>query len=246
MIARRLLMATLATLGLALAPAAEAITLDFEQFVHGEVISGTTVSGVTITAFNPHKAHDYGVVFDTRVSGSNDPDLEAGDPAWLGGNLSEANLGFDPELGNILVVQRFGTDCESGICRTPDDQGGGGGGTMLDFVFAQDITSVGWDLVDIDSSETAGFITLHSGAMQVSFLFGDLLPAALFGDGTANRFAPILATDVGFQSIDRVTITFGGSGGIDNLTFEPVPEPSTIALLGVGLLGLASQARRRH
>ena len=231
----------LVTLGLAMAPAAGAITLDFEQFVHGEVISGTTVQGVTITAFNPHKPFDYGAVFDTNVTGSRDPDLEIGD-GWRGGNLAPSN----ENLGNILIVQRFGTDCETGICKTPDDDGTPPGGTMLDFVFEQDITSIGWDLVDIDDSETGGFITIFSGQQEMSFEFGELLAADLFGDGTANRFDPILASELGFQFIDRVKITFGGSGGIDNLQFEPVPEPGTIALLGAGLIGIGSIGRRRR
>lgn len=244
MFARSLLTAALVMLGLAPAPAARALTLDFEAFVNGEVLSGTTVSGVTILANNPHKAFDYGAVFDTTVPGSNAQDLRAGSPAWSGGNLAESNLGFDPELGNILIVQKIGSDCDTGICSVPGDQGGGD--TSLDFFFDTDISSIGWDAVDIDADEAFGSIIIHSGATQISFAFEDLLAASLFGNHTANRFAPIQATDIGLQSIDRITILFGGSGGVDNVVFEPVPEPGTMALLGMGLLGLASQGWRRR
>ena len=40
----------------------------------------------------------------------------------------------------------------------------------------------------------------------------------------------------------------GGSGGVDNLVAlhkEPVPEPSTGALMGLGLLALGIASRRR-
>ena len=247
--ARKLCAGLVATLAVMAANAAQAITLDFEEFGHGEVLSGTTVSGVTILAHNPRKPHDYGAVFDTRVTGSPDPDLEAisflgGTTAWSNGNLSQESLGFDPELNNILIVQRDGTDCDTGTCSVPNDQGGGG--SSLDFIFDRDLRSFGFDLIDVDSGEEGGTVILYDGAMSVSFTFGELLPVSLFGNHSANRFDPLLATDVGFSAFDRVTIVFGGSGGVDNIRFEPIPEPSTVALLGLGLLGFAGRSRFRR
>lgn len=54
------------------------------------------------------------------------------------------------------------------------------------------------------------------------------------------------------DGIDRVVITFATSLesfdplAIDNLAFQPVPEPSSYALLAAGLLCLASAVRRRR
>ncbi|MBW2270460.1 MAG: PEP-CTERM sorting domain-containing protein [Deltaproteobacteria bacterium] len=252
MIRWKLFAASVATLWLFAGNAAQAVTIDFEAFGHGDVVSATTISGVTILAHNPHQDHDIGALFDTRVSGSRDRDLEAhsslgGGSAWSGGNLSEAFLGFDPDLGNILIVQENKRDCGTGTCSRPDDQAGGG--ATLDFLFDVAVSSFGFDAVDIESGESGGTIVLHDGAGSVSFAFDELLPSALFGDNTANRFDPLVASQIGLEAIDRVTIVFGGSGGIDNLTFEqnePVPEPSTFALLGLGLAGIASQGRQRR
>jgi hypothetical protein len=80
----------------------------------------------------------------------------------------------------------------------------------------------------------------------VSFKFSDLLPVPLFGNHSANRFEPLLASEFGFASFDRAEIVFAGSGGVDNIEFEPVPEPSTVVLLSLGLLGFAVQHRLRQ
>ena len=52
----------------------------------------------------------------------------------------------------------------------------------------------------------------------------------------------------GYAAIGKIyfnSLLDPAGGGIDNLTFTPVPEPSTFLLLGGGLAGLAFVARRR-
>ena len=59
---------------------------------------------------------------------------------------------------------------------------------------------------------------------------------AVFGNNTVSRIAPI----GGFGLFDRIEITLGGSGAVDNLVL--LPAPGALALLGLGLLSLS---RRR-
>lgn len=248
MLLRKLLAALVVTLAMTSAGVAGAITLDFEQFATGTVLSGSTVQGVTITTNNTRKPFDIAAIFDSRGSGTRDPDLEAnsflgGGTAWSNGNLGEDALGFDPDLGKILIIMRNDDGCSTGICSNPNDDGGGG---HFGFAFATPITSFGVDVVDIDDGEQGGTIILHDGFNSVSFDFDELLPVGNFGNHSANRFEPLLAQDYGFDSFDRATIVLEGSGGVDNVTFAPIPEPGTVALLALGLLGLASGGRLRR
>ena len=45
-------------------------------------------------------------------------------------------------------------------------------------------------------------------------------------------------------SFDQLQVYLGGSGAIAELTTSPVPEPSTMLLLGFGLLGLERFRRK--
>jgi len=55
--------------------------------------------------------------------------------------------------------------------------------------------------------------------------------------------------ELGWSGIDRLAISNTGSQwAMDNFTFDqsaPVPEPSTMLLMGVGLIGLAGYGRKR-
>jgi hypothetical protein len=82
------------------------------------------------------------------------------------------------------------------------------------------------------------------GALIDTVSFADFLSGgsrdqgAVFGNNTGNRIAPI----GGFGAFDRVDITLGGSGAVDNLVFEmPVPGVVGLLMLGLGLLRLSNK-----
>lgn len=243
-------------------PAALADLIDFEDLSLGQIVDSEYNSiGVTIAVNNadrgPNNSEsfadiapdvDIGVIFDSSNPTGGDGDLTT--PA-SGGNLAGVSL------GNILIIEENLTDTNGdGFIDppNPDDEGSRPAGTIF-FMFDDAISSFGFDLIDIEVAEASlGWFAafFENGTLVGTVPFTDLDSPApnstgpvVFGNNTANRIDPILAFDFGVDSFDEVQIRLGGSGGIDNIIFEPVPEPATLALMGMGLIGVARTARRR-
>ena len=107
------------------APSAFALTLDFEDvgFGHGTVI--TSSKGVLISTSNASAGPDIGVTFDSNRTGTADQDLQRISPGLSGGELGwrSGNLAPNTDLGNLLIIQESSTDCDTGTCQDPDDEG---------------------------------------------------------------------------------------------------------------------------
>ena len=246
------------------ATAGDVEVLDLAGFSHGDIASGQTISGVTITADNFNNDLDLAVVFDTTARRTADRDLEGvnanGNGSWGGGNLAADNV----FVGNVLIIQEQNSSTEivnnGTAVNIADDEGRRPAGELF-FSFDDAITSFGFDLIDVEGTAefTQGsgfFATFTSMSTTVSVAFRDLInPASAFydstvafGDNSANRIQPITAAQLGLESIDNVTINLGGSGGVGNVNFEKavaVPTPSA-AVAGLGLLSLMGARRRRN
>ncbi|MFG0330394.1 MAG: hypothetical protein ACF8PN_10905 [Phycisphaerales bacterium] len=234
------------TVGFALArPAHADIIVDFSGLEHGRIVSDQFADqGVFISAINPNRSHDLAIIFDSLETGTSDPDLEG--PPWARGNLAPRTT-----LENMLIIAENDRDRNrDNIIDDPDDEGRRPGGQLI-FDFAFEITSFGFDLVDVEGvrEEDGGVAFYRGGVLQQEVFWSDLIdagseyydPTIEFGDNSANRIAPFIyePEDGGW---DRVVINMGGSGAVDTLNF--VPTPGTLAMLAGGGLLLGGRRRR--
>lgn len=212
------------------------ITFDDAGFVDGQIVTG--VPGVRIVADNFLLPFNNAVIFDSEQLGSRNPQLEAraeGLPRWSGGNLEGV------QLNNILILQ----GCNDAACHAKLGTGRQPTGTIR-FIFDVPITSIGFDMINIDNP-FAKFGSVTFTDMQnrsVTIPDKTLLASYQIGDNTANRIDPFTAQGLGLGPIRSVTFLMGGAGGLDNITFVPVPEPATGLFLGLGLAVLAGARRR--
>jgi len=247
----------LAFVGLSASPV-QGLTLDFENLSHGDVVRNQFASsGVTISVSNPNESNDMfdlGVIFDAdplAYPGISDDDLQG--PTWATGNLS-----LNTVLGKTLIIQEnqsnrplgsdFQTDSSGQVVKITDpfkvdDEGKKPAGSIF-FDFDAPISNFGFDLVDVEqgSADLAVVRFFSDSGSTISLLdldFNTLMAMnnGLLGNNSINRIAPIDLTGLG--DIRRAEIKLGGSGALDNINANVIPEPGTALLLGSGLAGLA-------
>ena len=187
-----------------------------------------------------------------------------------GGGLAPAAILLDPGTGRVLTVAATGTGtfCPGGACGTPGPDGPSIGGTnlaasgaisgivapssgFLAAVFlgpalpAAAPGSLDFNALTLNFtmlSPTLGQVFfvgdgVTSGAVQQQFLVPDGATRLFFGIADGGAFVG----NPGFygDNVGTYTATFA-------VTSSTVPEPTTIALVGGGLLGLGLVGRRRR
>ena len=237
-----------AAAGLAAAPASADRVINFNSVAAGTILT-EQIDGVTVSAVNPNPSSpDAAIVFDFnaeerfRESGQFGPD-------WTMGNID-----LSTDLGNGVAIQgsTFSVPFET---RRP-------AGTLI-FDFDQALDAFGFTVVDVEGPEefvtdTGFFIEFLTGGSVITTIdfeqfvnsgsdFFD--PNIAFGNGSANRIAPISAASLGVDSFDQVQVSLGGSSIVAQVTVNEaataVPSP-TAAAAGLALLGGVIARRRKQ
>jgi hypothetical protein len=211
--------------------------LDFEGFANGQIIDDEyAANGVNIVTDNARKTFDYGVAFDTSLSGTEDPDLEFNNSNNdYTSQYTALNLGGyagNTTPGNILIIQENNTGCGDGICNSPDDEGGRPAG-YFEFNFSDIVSILSIDFFDVeDQNLNNAYNAIHFyDASDNEIYANNFVP--FMGDG---QFMRQTFNDI--TGVKRLVINLPGSGGIDNLAFKTtdVPEPGTLVIMASALL----------
>lgn len=206
------LVASTAILTMALSSASQAITIDFDTFSEGTIMTGQTISGATFSVANQ------------GTTGGNPRELMIFDADCGGGPASNCSGGdtdlYFPGEGSVLIIS------EDNDSNDPDDSAAGGD-IFVDFnpnVF--NVVSVVLDVEDVSS--TSNYVS--------AFLDGNLLQTIIVS--TPNN--GLVTANFGAIELDQLQIHFAGSGAIQEISFTAVPLPGAFALLlsGLGLMGV--------
>jgi len=112
--------------------------------------------------------------------------------------------------------------------------------SLVNFEFNKSITAFGIDIIDFGTVGSSPTLT-YSNDIGDSFLIAvGPLPGAnriFFGAIADSAFNVATFTRSGTEAGDIVIY--------DDVHYSPIPEPSTILLLGTGLIGVVGLARRR-
>ena len=220
------------------ASAANAVVLDFEGFLAGQIIDDEYAPEVTISADNLSSGPDAAIIFDTDSPTGGDTDLGA---PFSSDNFALAD-NFYP--GKVLIIQET-NDCNfvTGFCSVPDDEGSQPAGEF-EFIFNRAVTLESLNFFDIEFNEDNNNpdSEIHLFDINDNEIFiGSFFVPNTNGDNKWNQLDFSSATGV-----KRMVIEMKGSGAIDNLEYTVVPIPAAAWLFGSGLIGLVGIARRKQ
>ena len=223
---------------------AGSVEVDLDSLPDDQQIS--RVNGLDIGVVNPNPAGEQVARvwnYTTR------PEL------LVGGHQTPFTVGNAADTSPLKGLAVFGTNPSIVESSRP--------GVSFFFNFDAPVSEFQFTIVDVEGPEEFqtdsgfSFDVVNDGIELGTVFFGDLITPGSdvfdstieFGNGSANQIT-ILAADFGVAAFDRVELSLGGSGTVNNLSFTPatltaVPTPSA-AVAGLAGLALAGFRRRKN
>jgi len=212
---RNPLLTTAAAALLAVATQAQAVTIDFESLAVGTVLSNQ-FAGLGVT-FTPN-----------AFSGNTPP------PPTIDGWAPNTDMTVVSSTGADVGGLGSPSLVSGNILRSFAGWFGETGSPSFAAVFSTPVNTF-----------SATFAGVNNPAETRLFVYnGGTLLSTVAGTVTTEQFTLSFAA----PSITQVVITPGSYNdwvGVDNIVFQPVPEPATWGLMALGLAGLLTLKRRR-
>lgn len=206
------------------------------------------------TLFLAPGVYAYGVVVDQHIK------LQDGPGPHPGGEFMVYDWNSSDYLFNTFCLEKneyfnYGVELVVDDISTEARAGGVGGGSPdpLDEKTAYLFHHFFWGTLQgyyYDSSNTGGVFgsrDASAGVLQEAIWY--LENEITLGTPTNNYYVDLALNNgvgFGFGDVRVMNLTYlNGSAAQDQLTVQPVPEPTTMLLVGIGLIGLAGLGRKK-
>ena len=169
--------------------------------------------------------------------------LNSGDLISSGSTINGATFTYNIPGYSIIVDDSFQTTSASNYLGTDDGSVAFYGGDSFTVAFDQTIHAAGMYLISADTISDGDFtITTNTGQSVSNLSLADLNLL----DGNA-YYLGLIEDDfnLGFTSITLSSFQDNYLFNVDDITVSAVPEPSTLWLLSIGLLGVIGMSRRK-